>query len=79
MPLYTIDEAAEYTGLSTSTIYRLMRAGEIRFFQASKRKGSPLRFQLDWLDDFIKANSKPLGTNQSKPKAVTEAVVRSGR
>ena len=44
MPLYTLDEAAEYTGPSRQTIYRVAHAEKIQYFQTQKRKGWTLRF-----------------------------------
>jgi len=50
IPLLTINEAAEYLNVERSTLYRLMRQGELA---PSARVGQRWRFRLEDLDTYL--------------------------
>jgi len=48
--IYSVKEVVELTGLSKSTVYELMRVGEMPSVQLSeRRKGVPRRELEEWL------------------------------
>jgi excisionase family DNA binding protein len=49
-PLLTVNEAAEYLNVERSTLYRLMRQGELA---PSARVGQRWRFRLEELDRYL--------------------------
>jgi excisionase family DNA binding protein len=51
----TIDEAAEYTGISRSYLYKLTAKGEIPF---SKPRGKLLYFSREKLDQWLLSNQQ---------------------
>ena len=51
IPLLTINEAAGYLNIERSTLYRLMRQGELA---PSARVGRRWRFRLQELDEYLK-------------------------
>jgi excisionase family DNA binding protein len=56
VPLLTINEAAEYLNIERSTLYRLMRQGELT---PSARVGQGWRFGLEVLEDYVELNRVP--------------------
>jgi len=50
VPLLTINEAADYLNVERSTLYRLMRRGEL---VPSARVGHRWRFRLEELDHYL--------------------------
>jgi len=57
VPLLTINEAAEYLNVERSTLYRLMRQGELT---PSARVGRRWRFRLEELDAYLKRSGEPV-------------------
>ena len=47
----TLRDVCDYTGLSSSTLYRAMQRGEL---QVSKKIGKNL-FRKEWVDKFLEA------------------------
>jgi excisionase family DNA binding protein len=56
VPLLTIDETAAYLNIERSTVYRLMRAGELN---PSARVGKRWRFRLEDLDAYLAHGREP--------------------
>jgi excisionase family DNA binding protein len=50
VPLLTVNDAAEYLNVERSTLYRLMRQGEL---VPSARVGQRWRFRLEELDRYL--------------------------
>jgi len=55
-PLLTINEAAAYLNVERSTLYRLMRQGELA---PSARVGKRWRFRLQELDAYVERSREP--------------------
>lgn len=56
VPLLTINEAAEYLNVERSTLYRLMRQGDLA---PSARVGQRWRFRIEELDAYLARGSSP--------------------
>ena len=56
VPLLTINEAAGYLNVERSTLYRLMRQGELA---PSARVGKRWRFRVEELDAYLERNREP--------------------
>jgi excisionase family DNA binding protein len=55
-PLLDRHEAAEFLSVSTSTVYRLLRAGDLRAY----RVGHQIRLTQVDLENYLRAQSPPL-------------------
>jgi hypothetical protein len=53
----SLKQAAVALGYSVSGLRKLCARGDVRFFQS--RPHAPLKFQQEWLDEFIKRGSTP--------------------
>jgi excisionase family DNA binding protein len=56
IPLLTVNEAAEYLNVERSSLYRLMRQGELA---PSARVGKRWRFRLEDLDAYVERSREP--------------------
>ena len=70
----TIDDAAEYTGLSRSYLYKLTAKGEIPF---SKPRGKLLYFSKEKLDEWLLSNNRK--SNEEIKKEALEYAFRRKR
>lgn len=51
----TAEEVAEYLGFSLATLYRLMKKGEITYYQASQYKSTKARFRKEDVDKYLES------------------------
>ena len=56
--LLSLQQAADYLGMSISGLRKMIRGRVVRFFQPSKH--GRIRFRREWLDDLIEMNSTAL-------------------
>jgi excisionase family DNA binding protein len=56
VPLFTVNEAAEYLNIERSSLYRLMRQGEL---SPSARVGKRWRFRIEELDAYAERSRDP--------------------
>lgn len=70
----TIDDAAEYTGLSRSYLYKLTAKGEIPF---SKPRGKLIYFSKEKLDQWLLSNKRK--SNEEIKKEALEYTFRRKR
>ena len=62
-PLMTTAEAAAYLGMATETLLCMARRREIASVRVNVKKGSPTKFRLSILNNWIRAREiKPLRT-----------------
>lgn len=74
--MLNLAQAAKMLGYSSSGLRKLVRRGEVRFFQA--RPHAPLRFRPEWIDAYIEAKSAPMdepshSRRQRQPKTTPVA------
>jgi hypothetical protein len=76
--MLSLAQAAELLGYSTSGLRKLVRRGDVRYFQA--RPHAPLKFRQEWLDDFIECGSQPSepARRQRRPKPAPPVANRFG-
>ncbi len=53
-----LDEGARHAGVSTATLRRAIRRGELRHARVSNRK--ILRLRLGWIDEWLLATTTPV-------------------
>lgn len=60
-PLLTVKPSAEYLGMSTEALLQKARKREIACVRDSSKKGSPVKFRLSALNDWIRKHEvRPL-------------------
>lgn len=71
-----VKQASEYLGIGQTSLRELCRSEKIKHMRIGPSRGL-IRFQQDWLDDYLKCSVVDVASERKKPKRATSVSLDS--